>query len=209
MKHMCSAFLVCAALLCGSWCMAQVAVTTYHNDNYRSGSNPNETQLNPHNVTSQTFGKVAVYQVTGQVYAQPLYVPGVNIGGTSHNVVFIATEHDQVYAYDVNSGNLLWHTSFLGSPNSQIIVSPISSDDVGCPDMTPEIGISGTPAIDTATNTIYMVAIYQAIQCANPSHHLLSDFVWSRLSRMVPKESRPALSRRRRLALAAARSAGF
>ena len=159
MRHMWSVFLGCVALSCGSWCMAQVAVTTYHNDNYRSGANTNETQLTLQNVATQTFGKVAVFPVTGQVYAQPLYVPGVMIGGTSHNVVFIETEHDQAYAYDVNSGALLWHTSFLGSPDTQIVVTPIQSSDLGCGDMTPEIGISGTPAIDTSTNTIYMVAL--------------------------------------------------
>ena len=72
-----------------------------------------ETVLTTSNVKTQTFGKRSTFAVQGYVYAQPLYMPGVTIGGTSHNVVFIATEHDQVYAFDVNSGQQLWHTNFL------------------------------------------------------------------------------------------------
>ena len=90
-----------------------IAVTTYHNDNYRSGANTNETVLTTSNVNVQTFGKRSVFPVQGYVYAQPLYVPGVNINGTIHNLVLIATEHDQVYAFDVNSGQQIWQTSFL------------------------------------------------------------------------------------------------
>ena len=95
--------------------IGQVAVTTYHNDNYRSGLNANETILTPSNVNEVHFGKRLVLPVTGYVYAQPLYVPGVNINGTVHNVVYVATEHDQVYAFDANTGQRLWQASFIGT----------------------------------------------------------------------------------------------
>jgi hypothetical protein len=134
-----------------------VAVASYHNDSYLSGANTNETTLTPSNVNVQTFGKLLSFAVQGYVYAQPLYVPGVNINGVSHNLVFIATEHDQVYAFDVNSGQQIWQTTFLSS-NGNLIVSTVSSNDVNCNDLVPEIGITGTPAIDTSTNTLYVVA---------------------------------------------------
>src|SRR5271157_902942 len=134
-----------------------IAVTTYHNDNYRSGANTNETVLNPSNVNVQTFGKRSVFAVQGYVYAQPLYVPGVNIGGTLHNVVYIATEHDQVYAFDANSGQQIWQTSFISSIGN-LIISTVSPSDVNCGDLVWEIGITGTPAIDTSTGTMYVVA---------------------------------------------------
>jgi hypothetical protein len=137
---------------------AQVAVTTYHNDSYRTGSNSQETLLTPSNVNVHSFGKRATFAVQGYVYAQPLYLPGLTIGGTSHNVVFIATEHDQVYAFDVNSGQQLWHTNFLATTGFRYIISSVSSGDVGCGDLVPEIGITGTPVIDTSTGTMYLVA---------------------------------------------------
>ncbi len=120
MKNMCAAALRCSCLVVllfasFSVVMAQVAVTTYHNDTYRTGANTQETLLTLANVRTQSFGKKATFAVQGYVYAQPLYMPGVTIGGTSHNVVFIATEHDQVYAFDVNSGQQLWHTNFLAT----------------------------------------------------------------------------------------------
>src|SRR5271167_5120004 len=135
---------------------AQVAVTTYHNDHYRSGANTNETMLTPSHVNVQSFGKLAVFPVKGYVYAQPLYVPGVIIGNTVHNVVYIATEHDQVYAFDVNSGQQLWHTSYIGYFSFGSVL-PVASFQVQCKDLVPEIGISGTPVIDTTTNTMYLV----------------------------------------------------
>ncbi len=136
----------------------QVAVTTYHNDNYRSGVNTQETILTPSNVNEVTFGKRLVLPVTGYIFAQPLYVPNVNINGTLHNVVYAVTEHDQAYAFDVNTGQLLWHKNFLipTNPNKQIL--PLSGNDVGCLVLGNEIGITGTPVIDLTTNEIYMVA---------------------------------------------------
>jgi hypothetical protein len=159
MNVMRSVFCWCAVLLCGICGAAQVAVTTYHNDNYRSGANTNEVVLTSANVNTQHFGRLAVFPVEGQVYAQPLYVPNLNIAGTNHNVVFIATEHDQVYAFDVQSGAQLWQANYLISYSPLITISSVSSNDVNCQDMTPEIGITGTPVIDTTTNTMYLVTI--------------------------------------------------
>jgi hypothetical protein len=132
------------------------AVATYQYDNNRSGTNTRETILTPTNVNVSQFGRKTVFSVQGYVYAQPLYVPNVTIGGTSHDVLFVATEHDQVYAFDVNSGQQLWHTNFLAGSGLQQIVTTVSSTDVDCTDITPEIGITGTPVIDTTTNTLYV-----------------------------------------------------
>src|SRR5271157_823950 len=144
-------------LLLSSPIIGQVAVTTYHNDNYRSGVNASETILTPSNVNEVSFGKLLKLPVMGHVFAQPLYVPGVNINGTMHNVVYVATEHDQVYAFDANSGQQLWQKSFIGTFGDKQIL-PVSSDDVGCTDIVPEIGITSTPVIDLTTNQIYVVA---------------------------------------------------
>jgi hypothetical protein len=85
----------------------QVPVTTYHNDNYRSGANTSETILTPSNVNETQFGKRLVLPVVGYVYGQPLYVPGVNINGVKHNMVYAVTEHDQIYCFDANTGQQL------------------------------------------------------------------------------------------------------
>ena len=150
----------CATILLLSCAVttAQVAVTTYHNDNYRSGANTQETALTTANVNVNSFGKRLTFAVQGYVYAQPLYVPGVVIGGKAHNLVFIATEHDQVYAFDTDSGQQIWRTNFLASFTPLLVISPVSSNDVGCTDLVPEIGITGTPVIDPSKNTMYLVA---------------------------------------------------
>src|SRR5215472_205800 len=145
-------------LFCSCLAFGQTAVTTYQYDNSRSGTNTHETALTPNNVNVSQFGKLAVFSVQGYVYAQPLYVPSLVIGGTAHNVLFVATEHDQVYAFDVNSRQQLWHANFLMSLFPQIVISAVSSSDVNCDDLAPEIGITGTPVIDMSTNTLYVVA---------------------------------------------------
>ena len=139
--------------------LAQVAVTTYHNDNYRSGANTQETTLTTSNVNETEFGRLLILPVQGYVYAQPLYVPGVTIGTTNHDLVFVATEHDQVYAFDANSGQQIWVDNLLVSSGGPFtVVSTVSSTDVECGDLVPEIGITGTPVIDLGTYTLYVVA---------------------------------------------------
>jgi hypothetical protein len=142
----------------------QVNVLTYHNNNSRTGDNLNESLLTPANVNSNTFGKLFTYSVDGYVFAQPLYVSGMTIPGKGiHNVVFVATEHDSVYAFDADNNvgvtnGLLWHVS-LGT--SAVTPNP----DFGTrynnnqyTDITPEVGITGTPVIDLASGTLYVDA---------------------------------------------------
>ena len=136
---------------------SNTAVLTYKNDLSRTGQNTNETLLTTSNTNSMQFGKHVAYSVDGQVYAQPLYDPNLTIGGTTHNVVFAATENDSVYAFDADqTSNVapLWHDSFIKPPN----VNTVSSNDVSCNDISPQYGITGTPVIDAATNTLYVVA---------------------------------------------------
>jgi disulfide oxidoreductase YuzD len=134
---------------------AQVNVTTYHNDNARTGQNIQEIILNPQNVNSSQFGKLFTVTVVGYVYAQPLYLSNVPIQGGVHNVVYIATEHDFLYAIDADNGTIYWQKSLLPAGVS----SPVTnSATFNCGDLVPEVGISGTPAIDANTGTLYVVA---------------------------------------------------
>ncbi len=130
------------------------AVTTHFNDPNRTGTNPSETTLTTSNVNVDTFGKLFSRSVDGQIYAQPLYVPDLDIPGRGvHNVVFVATEHNSVYAYDADTpseSTPLWHVS-LG-PAVPIAVLDITDDIII------EIGITSTPVIDLTSNTLYVVA---------------------------------------------------
>jgi len=135
-------------------------VLTYHNDNARTGQNLREEILTPASVTAGHFGKLWVYPADGKVDAQPLYAAGVSIPGRGlRNVVFIATEHDTVYAYDADSTNKFWQVSMLGAGETP-------SDDRGCDQVLPEIGVTATPVIDRhlGTNgTIFVVAMSRDI----------------------------------------------
>ncbi len=142
---------------------ALIAVTdfagtlTYHNDVARTGQNTHEFALTTSTVNSSTFGLLFSCPVDGYVYAQPLYVPNVTIPGKGvHNVVYIATEHDSVFAFDADSPSCqqLWFTSFLING-----ATTVPSADTGEPnDLIPEIGITGTPVIDTTAGTLFVVA---------------------------------------------------
>lgn len=154
----CHIGIVAVALLCISpiALQAQVNVTTYHNDNARTGQNAQETILTPANVNASQFGRLFTIAVDGYVYAQPLYEADVqNIAGGTHNVLYIATEHDSVYAIDADSGAILWQRSFI-NPGSDI--TTVSPSDVGCSDIEPEIGITSTPVIDPTSGTLYLIA---------------------------------------------------
>ncbi len=132
-------------------------VLTFHNDNLRTGVNATETVLTPANVNVSKFGKVASYSVDGRIYAQPLYVPGVTINGAVHNVVYAVTEADSVYAFDADAvaSGPLWKRNFT---NSGAGITTIASTDTGGSNVSPQIGISSTPVIDTSTGTLYCVA---------------------------------------------------
>jgi hypothetical protein len=128
-------------------------------NNARTGANTQETILNTSNVNSNTFGFLFSMSVTGRVYGQPLYVSGLTIGGATRNVVYVATEHNVVYAFDEDSGALLWSRS-LESP---IILGQNQVFDPGCADMgsgaaTYEVGVTSTPVIDPTAGVIYVVA---------------------------------------------------
>ena len=134
---------------------AQRVITSQY-DNARTGANLNETNLTPRNVNAQHFGKVFTLHVDGDVYAQPLFLGGVEIPGKGrHDVLFIATEHDSVYAFDAygNPSTPLWQVSFLKKG-----LTTVPALDASCRFISPEIGITSTPVIDPETGTLYVLA---------------------------------------------------
>ncbi len=129
----------------------------YRNDNFRTGQNLAESILTPSTVTLAQFGLLFTDAIDGVAYAQPLYVPNVSIPGLgTHNVVYVATENDSVYAFDADQpGPPLWQTSFI-NPSAGITAVPAT--DLGCGDLVPIIGITATPVIDPVAGTLYVVS---------------------------------------------------
>jgi hypothetical protein len=156
-----------AVLLCSAVLRGQVNVLTWHNDSARTGQNLQEAFLTPANVNSTTFGRLATLTLDGKVDAQPLYVSGLTIPGQGvHNVLYVATEHGSLYAFDADTFLQLLKVSLLGANETPANVS--------CSQVTPEIGITGTPAIDLqagANGVIFAVA--QSQDASHAFHHRL------------------------------------
>ncbi len=152
-------------------CLLATNITQYHVDAQSTGANLTETQLTPSNVNAADFGQLYNTPLDGQVYAEPLVLSNVTIAngpntigtpGTYDSVVFVATEHDSLYAINSANGAILWQRTFLDTTNSNDFlpgatsVSTVSSNDVSSGDINPEIGITGTPVIDASTNILYV-----------------------------------------------------
>jgi Chitobiase/beta-hexosaminidase C-terminal domain/Legume lectin domain len=142
-----------------------VPVLTWRYDLTHAGQNTNETLLTPENVNPNSFGKLFTLAVDSTVYAQPLYVPALKMSdGQVHNVLFVATENDSVYAFDADSNggenaNPIWHVSLLDSGHGAGAgATAVPWQDTGSPDIAPTVGITGTPTINPTTNTMYLVA---------------------------------------------------
>src|SRR5579884_2041057 len=147
--------LMAAVLLLGT---ASAQITTSQYDNMRSGATLNEKILTPKNVNRNSFGKIGAFKVDGAVYAQPLYVPNLDVTGKGkHNVLYVATEHNSVYAFDADHPEQepLWHVSFLVTQKPAV---PVRDREVQCPFISPEIGITSTPVIDMKTGTLYVLS---------------------------------------------------
>jgi hypothetical protein len=145
------------------------SVTTYHNNVSRDGVNTHEFALTTSSVKTATFGKLFSCTVDGAIYAQPLWVANLTISGAKHNVVFVATQHDSLYAFDADSNVspcvALWHVNLIdsahgGTSGEGAVPSGTASSLVGSGfgDIQPEVGVTGTPVIDPATNTLYVVS---------------------------------------------------
>src|SRR5271155_5216909 len=147
---------------------------TYHYDNARDGANTNEVVLTPANVNTNDFFKLFTYTVDGEVYAQPLYMANVAIAGQgTHDVVFVATENDTVYAFDADSnagtnGGLLWHTN-LGIAATSVFFGTRYHHNV----LNPLLGITGTPVIDPVSGTLYVDVLTTPVpDTTNAQHHV-------------------------------------
>ncbi len=159
-RHALPALVLIILALLGS-SLAQQSVLTSHNDNLRTGANTNETLLMPSNVNKGSFGRLFSTPVDYQIMAQPLYVPNVSIAGGIHNVLYVVTQADSVYAIDADTGAQLWWVNFTNTAQGYPAgLTTASGTFLPCgtgPGFTQE-GIVGTPVIDPNTSTIYMVA---------------------------------------------------
>jgi hypothetical protein len=160
-RRLCSIVLMCVVL--AGMAAGQVEVTTNHNDAARTGANLSETILNTANVNGSNFSKLFSRPVDGDIYAQPLYLSGVSVAGQgTHDVIYIATEHNSVYAFDAGDpaqSAPLWQVN-LGPavPSGDACQGNSGSPFCSYTDLVPEIGITSTPVIDPATGTLYVVA---------------------------------------------------
>ena len=167
--------ILASAVLAGSG-LSQVEITTGHNDNGRTGGNLSEAILNASNVNVSNFGKLFARTVDGEIYAQPLYASQVSVPGKGvHNVVYVATEHNSVYAFDADDptqSSPLWFVNLGTAVPSQDVCGDASP---GCPynDLVPEIGITATPVIDAAGATIYVVAKSKTVSQGNISYRFM------------------------------------
>src|ERR1700761_3982602 len=131
-------------------------MTTSQYDNARTSANLAETKLTPRNVNPQQFGKLFALKVDGDIYAQPLFLADIQIPGKGrHDVLFVATEHDSVYAFDAygNPSTPLWQVSLLKDGHT-----PVPAGDAECPFIAPEVGITSPPVIDPSSGTLYVLA---------------------------------------------------
>jgi outer membrane protein assembly factor BamB len=142
----------------------QTNVTTYRDDAARTGADLTESVLTPANVNSASFGLLRVLPTDGKVDAQPLYLSHLAIAGGTHDVVFVATEHDSVYAFDAQTGATLWKVSLLGSGETP-------SDDRGCGQITPEIGVTATPVIDPGAGPHGAIFVVAMSKDASSNYH--------------------------------------
>lgn len=142
-------------------------VLTYHNNLSRDGTNTHEFVLTPSNVNTSTFGKLFSCQADGAIYAQPLWIPNLTVAGSSHNVIIVATQHESLYAFDADAMPCmtLWHANLIDSAHGGTFgETSVPSAGAGAlvgsgyGDISPEVGITGTPVIDPSTNTLYVVS---------------------------------------------------
>ena len=156
---------------------------TFHYDNGRTGWNPHETALTVASVSSKRFGLVGTLATDSVVYAEPLYVPGVRVGGVAHDLVVAVTENDTAYGFDAHSGATLWKHSVLAAKQAP---QPISSVN-GCNQITPAIGISSTPVVDASAHSLYLVAKFVDSSNGTTYHAQLRS-----LDLATGRENRPA-----------------
>jgi hypothetical protein len=159
LKHVSIFVLPCLSLFALSACLhAQVDVLTQHNDNLRTGVNLRETILTSANVNQAQFGMLFKRIVDDQIYTQPLAVTGVTLDGGTHDLVYVTTVNNSVYAFDANDAAAsapVWHVNF-GTPAN------LHSENFGCLDINGQMGIIGTPVIDKARGVLYVVALTRA-----------------------------------------------
>ena len=143
-------------------------VYTYHNDVARDGANTSEYALTTANVNGSTFGKLFSCQADAAIYTQPLWVSNITIGGAKHNIVVVATMHDTVYTFDADTSPCVtyWHTQFIPSGETFYTAADVSTNSI-----FPDIGILGTPVIDSTSNIIYLVTKTKNISDPGPIVH--------------------------------------